>query len=108
MTDKSIDEMTVEELDLLIEEKNKQINALKKIQEKENNIELDKFQELTNLIAELAKTRKLYYDNRTLLGFALPDELSDEDWEIIETQMPILEKKIEYLEKLLNEKVSQL
>ena len=64
--------------------------------------------ELSSLIIELSKTQKIYFDNRTLLGFSLPDELSDIDREILESQMPILERKIEDLQKIVNEKISEL
>ena len=82
--------------------------ARKKLQENQDNNELDKFNELSSLIIELSKTQKIYFDNRTLLGFSLPDELSDIDREILESQMPILERKIEDLQKIVNEKISEL
>lgn len=95
--------MTIEKIDLQITEIDKKIEILKS--EKNHNLggKQEQFKEITDLIIKLSSVEKLYYDYRTLLGFAYPEELSEVDRANIEIQMPILEEYIKTIRRKLED-----
>lgn len=95
--------MTREEINSLLETNNEKIKDLQvKIKAKSDD-KYEKFTELKNLLVELANSEKLYYDYRTLLAFAYPEELDDESWAKINDIMPSLDKHIKTLRQELEE-----
>ncbi|MBN2782443.1 MAG: hypothetical protein JXQ66_04315 [Campylobacterales bacterium] len=88
--------MSIEEMELLIIENNKKISKLKeKIEprKKENT----KIQD----IMELLETKNIYDENRRILGNAILLDLTEDEFDSIEATMPIYEQKIKYLEDKL-------
>ena len=72
----------------------------KKIENLKNKLEGKKkehYEKLVSKMVDYSKTEKLYYDYRTLLGFSFPDQISDEEYSFMDSQMPILEQKIKVL-----------
>ncbi len=95
--------MTREEINSLLETNNEKIKDLQvKIKAKSDD-KYEKFTELKNLLVELANSEKLYYDYRTLLAFAYPDELDDVNRAKIEAIMPSLDKYIKTIRQKLEE-----
>ncbi|MFA5234312.1 MAG: hypothetical protein WC390_07935 [Sulfurimonas sp.] len=93
--------MTIEEINLQIAEIDKKIEILKS--KKNHNLggKQEQFKEIADLTVELSSAEKRYYDCRTLLGFAYPEELSEEDRIKVEMQMPILDEHIKTIRKKL-------
>ena len=95
--------MTREEINSLLETNNEKIKDIQvKIKAKSDD-KYEKFTELKNLLVELANSEKLYYDYRTLLAFAYPDELDDVNRAKIEAIMPSLDKYIKTIRQKLEE-----
>lgn len=61
-----------------------------------------KFDDVQKLLIELSSLQSEYYNNRTLLGFAYPEELSQTEKEQLEIKMPILEKRINQIKDELD------
>lgn len=90
--------MSIEELNKQIAEKAEQINILQKICDEQKRVKKENFQKVTNLFSELSRYQKEYYEFRTLLGFG---DLTEEQFDQIESLMPIYEKKINHLKEQL-------
>ena len=90
-------DMTIEEIDNLIQENNQKISILKEKCEQEKKEKQEKFNEVLELIQEITNTKKLYYDYRTILGSPF-FSLSESEYSTIEEMMPIYEQKIKLLE----------
>ena len=100
MVENDLQNMSIEEIDNLIDENKDKIAILQnKIdiqkQEKQKN-----FDNMTRLFNELTTIQKQYYDYRTMLGSVFFD-LTTIERETIETMMPIYEQKIAQLKKEL-------
>ena len=95
--------MSIEEIEILITENNKKTSVLKEKIEQRKKKKKGNFNEVINLISEITSTEKLYYDYRTVLGSPF-FELSETERNFIETMMPIYEQKI----KILKEKFKNI
>lgn len=62
-----------------------------------------KFDEVKELLLELTRLNTEYYENRTILGFSLPDEITYEERENLELRMPLLKKRIENIRQELED-----
>lgn len=87
-------ETNVEEINLQIAQIEKKIQILKKARSQNQVNANSRFEEMEKLLLELVALENLYYNYRTLLGFAYPNELDEEERTKIEMLMPILEEKI--------------
>jgi len=100
MDEINFQDMSVEEINNLIDKNKEQIAILQnKIdiqkQEKQKN-----FDNMTRLFTELTTIQKQYYDYRTMLGSIFFD-LTTTERETIETMMPMYKQKIIQLKKEL-------
>lgn len=95
--------MTIDEINSLLETNNEKIKDLQEKIKAKSEDKYEKFTELKNLLVKLANSEKLYYDYRTLLAFAYPDELDDENRAKIEAIMPSLDKYIKTIRQRLEE-----
>ena len=62
-----------------------------------------KLKEVTKLVSELLKLKGEYYQNRTRLAFSLPGEMTEEEFTEIELVMPLLEERINDIEREFKE-----
>lgn len=90
--------MSIEEIEVLINENNKKMSALKEKIEQTKKDKEENFNEVVNLISEITNTEKLYYEYRTVLGSPF-FELSEAERSSIESMMPIYEEKIKILKE---------
>jgi hypothetical protein len=90
--------MSIEKLESLIAENNQTQSVLKEKIEQTKKDKAEKLQDVTDLINEIANTKKIYYDNRRILGNAVLFGLSESEFDSIEKMMPIYEQKITLLE----------
>lgn len=88
---------SIEEIETLINENNKKISVLMERIEQTNQDKDKKFQDVTDLISEIINTKKIYYDNKRILGNAILFELTENEFDSIESMMPIYEQKINLL-----------
>lgn len=93
--------MTKEEINSLLEETNTKIEKLKENRKAQNEVVHQQLLEVVNKYAELFHFENLYRSYRTLLAFAYPEELSQEDRIKIENMMPLLDEHINKLKKEL-------
>ena len=93
--------MTLEEINSKILEIDKQIESLKTKFNQTDKEKQNILNEIHNQIIELSSVENLYYDCRTLLGFASLEELNEQNRKKIELLMPILKQRAETLRKQL-------
>ncbi|MDD3855891.1 hypothetical protein [Sulfurimonas sp.] len=90
---------SIEEIQALINENNERMSILREKIEQTKKDKAKKLQDVTDLIIEITDTKKIYYDNRRVLGNAILFELTDDEFDSIEAMMPIYEQKIKLLEE---------
>jgi len=86
--------MSIEELEIKIAENNQKMILLQKKIDKEKEEKKIKFQKVIDLIVEITKTEKIYYDYRSILGNAILLGLTKDEFNSIEVMMPIYKQKI--------------
>jgi len=93
--------MSVEELEIKIAENNQKMVLLQKKIDQEKKEKNIKFQKVIDLMVEITKTEKIYYDYRSILSNAILLGLTENEFNSIEAMMPIYKQKIVLLKNEL-------
>lgn len=88
--------LSVEELETLIEQNKKEMSLLQEKVDKTKKEKEENFKEILDLMTNLADTEKQYYDYRLILGSPF-FELTEVERSTIESMMPIYKQKIDKL-----------
>ena len=94
------DNMTQSEIDSCLLELDKRIANLKSEISKSENSKQSQFDKIVSLTIEFSSLNKLYSDYRLLLGFAYFD-IEEGERTVIESQMPLIQKRIETIKNEL-------